>query len=195
MKKKILTVAVLVICLALLASGTIAYYTAEDRAHNVITSSAVDIAIEEWQETEEGLVPYPKDKPIEIMPGTTVSKIAAVKSLEADSFIRATIEIIVKDTEGKEMDISPEALASIVTVTMNGEDWLRKDGDAAWWYYADEVACDQTTQPLFTQVVFDGPNMTNEYQNCTVEIIVTAQAVQAANNGQSALDANGWPKE
>ena len=51
------------------------------------------------------------------------------------------------------------------------------------------------TKPLFTEVVFDGPNMTNEYQNCTVEVIVTAQAVQSANNGEAVLTADGWPEE
>ena len=37
--------------------------------------------------------------------------------------------------------------------------------------------------------------MTNEYQNCTVEVIVKAQGVQTANNGSSALEAAGWPAE
>ena len=36
--------------------------------------------------------------------------------------------------------------------------------------------------------------MTDEYQNCTVEVVVYAQAVQVANNGDSATAAAGWPK-
>lgn len=54
MKKKILTVAAIAICLAVLASGTLAYFTAEDQVHNVITSDAVDIAIEEWKDEVGG---------------------------------------------------------------------------------------------------------------------------------------------
>lgn len=194
-KRSILTVSVLVICLAISASGTIAYYTAEEQVHNVITSDAVDIAIEEWQETEDGLVPYPKDEPIKIMPGTTVSKIASVKNLEAKSFIRSRVEIVIKDADGNEMDISDETLENVVTLTMNGEDWQQKEDDENWWYCIDAVASSEATEPLFTEVVFDGPNMTNEYQNCTVEVIVTAQAVQTDNNGNSALEAAGWPAE
>ena len=195
MKKKIILVAAVAICAAILASGTIAYFTAEDEVHNVITSDAVDIQIEEWQETDEGLVPYPKKDPIEVMPGVTVSKIATVKNMEAEAYIRAKFEVVIIDANGDVMQISPETLASIITLTMNGEDWIRKDGDSEWWYYADSVATGASTEAFFTEVVFDGPNMTNEYQNCTVEVIVDAQAVQTENNGDSAIEAAGWPAE
>lgn len=192
MRKKVLLLAALTICAAILASGTVAYFTAEDQAHNVITTAAVDIQIEEWQ-NEIGN-PYP-DAPIEVMPGVTVSKIATVKNIEAQAWIRAKFEVVITGADGSVMELSPETLASIITLTVNGEDWIRKDGDSEWWYYADAVAAGASTEAFFTEVVFDGPNMTNEYQNCTVEVIVKAQAVQTANNGDSALTAAGWPAE
>lgn len=195
MKKKILLLAAAVICVATLASGTIAYFTAEDEVHNVITSDAVDIQIEEWQKTDEGLVPYPKEDPIEIMPGATVSKIATIKNLEAEAYIRAKFEVVITRADGSVMELSPETLASIITLTMSGEDWLRKDSDGEWWYYNAPVKTGESTEAFFTEVVFDGPNMTNEYQNCTVEVIVKAQAVQTANNGDSSMEAAGWPVE
>ena len=37
--------------------------------------------------------------------------------------------------------------------------------------------------------------MGNEYQNCTANLIIYAQAVQTANNGETALDAQGWSEE
>ena len=192
MKKKILLLAAVAICAAILASGTIAYFTAEDQAHNVITSGAVDIQIEEWQ--DEIGNPYPDD-PIEVMPGVTVSKIATINNLEAEAYIRAKFEVVITRPDDSVMELSPETLASIISLTMNGEDWTRKDGDSEWWYYADAVAAGASTEAFFTEVVFDGPNMTNEYQNCTVEVIVKAQGVQTANNGDSALTAAGWPAE
>ena len=192
MKKKILTVAAMVICVAILAGGTLAYFTAEDQVHNVITSDAVDIAIEEWQDKVGG-TPYP-DEPIQVMPGTTVNKIVTVKNNEAKSWIRANFEVIITNANGDRMDLSPETLASIVTVAVNGEHWQQKTNEMNWWYYNTAVATGGVTEPLFTEVVFDGPNMTNEYQNCTVEVIVYAQAVQTANNGDSALEAAGWPE-
>lgn len=197
MKKKILLLAAVAICAAILASGTLAYFTAEDQVHNVITSDAVDIKIEEWQDTDgDGKAdqPYPDD-PIEVMPGVTVSKIATVKNNEAEAWIRAKFEVIITKADGTVMELSPETLANIITLTMNGDDWSRKEGDGVWWYYGDSVATGESTEAFFTEVVFDGPNMTNEYQNCTVEVIVTAQGVQTANNSTSALDAAGWPEE
>ena len=194
MKKKLFSLAAVAMCVAILASGTLAYFTADDEVHNVITSGAVDIQIEEWQQTDEGLVPYPDEK-IEVMPGVTVSKIATVKNLEATSYIRAKFDVVITRADKTVMELSPETLASIITLTMNGEDWLRKDGDGVWWYYNAPVKTGESTEAFFTEVIFDGPNMTNEYQNCTVEVIVKAQAVQTANNGDSALTAAGWPVE
>ncbi len=195
MKKRLLLLAAAVICLATVATGTLAYFTKETEVHNVITTDGVDIEIEEWQETAEGLVPYPKEEPIKVMPGVTVSKIATIKNKEAESYIRAKFEVVITGSDGEVMDLSPETLASIITITINGEEWLRKTGDGEWWYYAKSVEEGVDTEPFFTDVTFDGPNMTNEYQNCIVEINVMAQAVQAANNGDSAVEAAGWPKE
>ena len=192
MKKKLLLLASVAICVAILASGTLAYFTSEDQVHNVITTNAVNIEIEEWQ--EEIGNPYPDD-PIEVMPGATVSKIATIKNLEAEAYIRAKFEVVITRADQTVMELSSETLASIITLTMNGEDWLRKDGDGEWWYYNAPVKTDESTEAFFTEVVFDGPNMTNEYQNCTVEVIVKAQGVQTANNGDSAIEAAGWPVE
>lgn len=190
MKKKFLLLAMVAICAAILAPGTLAYFTAEDEVHNVITTNSVDIKIEEWQ-NEVGN-PYP-DEPISVMPGVTVSKIATVRNMEAEAYIRAKFEIVITKADGSVMELSPETLASIITLTMNGEDWLHKDDDGGWWYYNAPVATGASTEAFFTEVVFDGSNMTNEYQNCKVEINVVAQAVQTANNGSTVMEAAGWP--
>lgn len=195
MKRKILLLAAVVMCVSIIASGTLAYFTSEDEVHNVITTDAVDIQIEEWQETAEGLVPYPQESPIAVMPGVAVSKIATVKNIEAEAYIRAKFEVVVTGADGGIMELSPETLTSIVTLTMNDESWLRKDDDGEWWYYNVPVEVGASTEAFFTEVVFDGSNITNEYQNCTVEITVKAQGVQTANNGSSVMEATGWPVE
>ena len=45
MKRKLLILSVLAICLSTLAAGTLAYFTAEGKAHNVITTGGVHIAL------------------------------------------------------------------------------------------------------------------------------------------------------
>ena len=143
MKKKISLLAAVAICAAILASGTLAYFTSEDQVHNVITTNAVDIEIEEWQ--DEIGNPYPDEK-IAVMPGVTVSKITTIKNLEADAYIRAKFEVVITRADGSVMELSPETLASIITLTMNGEDWLRKDGDGEWWYYNASVGTGESTE-------------------------------------------------
>lgn len=190
MKKRIVAIALIVLCLSLVAGGTLAYYTKSAVAHNVITSGSVDIAIEEWQKQGDKLVPYPDD-PISIMPGDTVSKIATVKNNDAEAFIRAKAEIVITDEKGKEKSLTDAEKAALIALTMNTDDWQEKDG---WWYYSKAVPTGTSTTALFTEAAFSGPKITNEYQNCTFEIVVHAQGVQTANNGTTALEANGWPK-
>ena len=190
MKKRIFALAVVLICLSILASTTLAYFTDIDTARNVITSDGIDITVEEWQETPAGLIPYPS-QPIMVMPGVSVSKIVTVCNQDAQSFVRAKLELSLKDSAGKEMEITSETMEKIIHLTMNAQDWTEKDG---WWYYGSAVNTGEATKPLMTGVSFDGINMTNEYQKSTLEIHVYAQAVQVANNGTSALEAAGWPE-
>ena len=195
MKHRVMAASIVAIFLSFLAYGTGAFFTAEEQAHNIITTNGIDIELEEWQETEDGIVPYPQDEPVRVMPGVTVSKIVTIKNLEAEAYIRARYEVVIADSEGNIMPISREELADIITVTVNEEAWLRKTDDVEWWYYASGVMPGETTDAFFTEVILDGPNMTNEYQNCTIQVNVSAQAVQIANNGSDVFNAAGWPAD
>ena len=191
MKKKLIAAALLVMGLAILSAGTIAYFTSQTTAHNVITSGGVDIVLEEWMD-EECKTPYPTDGAVSAMPGQTVTKVVTVKNEDADAYVRAQFHITVLDADGDK--INPDKLPNLekAIVIECGADW--EPGEDGWYYYAEPLKVGQVTPPLFSEVVFDGPNMTNEYQNCTVTVDVIAQAVQAANNGDSAMDAQGWPE-
>ena len=189
-KKQILALGVVVLCLAILASSTIAYFTDAAAARNVITSGAIDITVVEQQQTDGTLLPYPAD-PISMMPGDTVSKIVSVRSEENDAYIRVQISVTVLDDSGVPMELSDETLSSLVIV--NTEDpWTLQVG---WWYYPDAVGAGDETAPLLREVTFSGPDMDNAYQGCRVQIDILAQSVQAANNGDTALTAAGWPEE
>ena len=194
MKKRLLVIAAIVICVSLLAAGTLAYFTDEAIAHNVITSSGVDIEIMEWMEDENGdLVPYPKKRIEGVMPSDELSKIVTIKNEQAPAYVRARYEITIVDAEGNEMELTAEELAQVITIANIGESWEAKDPDDGWMYYKEAVAEDAVTEPLFTEVQFSGAGMGNEFQNCTVNVVIYAQGVQAANNGASALEAAGWP--
>ena len=104
MKKRIFAIAVIIICLSILGSATLAYFTDQAVARNVITSGGVAISIEEWQETSEGRVPYPT-QPILVMPATDVSKIVTVRNHDARSFIRVQLKLLLTDSTGEGMEI------------------------------------------------------------------------------------------
>ena len=181
MKRKLLILSVLAICIATLAAGTLAYFTSEGKAHNVITTGGVEIAVQEWADED-------KQTPFEdlegIMPGMTVTKIAEIKNTGAsDAWVRVKVEKNIK-LQGKG---TPDT--GLVELTLNTTDWTEKDG---YYYYTKALKPGEVTAPIFTAVTFK-PEMGNEYQNATATVDVSAQAVQTANNGTSALTASGWP--
>ncbi|MBD8987691.1 MAG: hypothetical protein EGR01_01555 [Clostridiales bacterium] len=184
MKRKLLLLSVLAICVATLAAGTLAYFSADGTARNVITTGNVSIAVEEWANAD-------KTQPFEdltgIMPGTTVTKIAEVRNTgEADAWIRVRLTGDIRLTG----DGTPDP--SLVKPDLNTTDWtLGLDG---YLYCNKAIRPGETTAPLFTCVTFDA-GMGNEYQNATATVHVAAEAVQTANNGVTALEALGWPMQ
>ncbi len=185
MKRKILVCAVLAICLSLLVFGTLAYFTAEERAHNVITSGNIDIDLQEWAD-ENKTVPFPEDGVGDVMPGTEVTKIVEIKNTGSGAaYIRVEVEqqITLEDGSVDKSENSP------LSIDFDKTNWTL--GDDGYYYYNKALEPGETTEPLFTKVTFD-KTMDNKYQNSTAAIDVTGYAVQTANNGNSALEAKGW---
>lgn len=182
MKRKLLILSVLAICIATLAAGTLAYFTSEGKAHNVITTGGVEIAVQEWADEN-------KQTPFEdlegIMPGMTVTKIAEIKNTGAsDAWVRVKVEKSIKlQGEG-----TPDT--ALVELNLNLTDWTL--GEDGYLYYNKALKPSEVTEPLFTAVTFN-VTMGNEYQNATATVDVAAQAVQTANNGDTVMDAKGWP--
>jgi predicted ribosomally synthesized peptide with SipW-like signal peptide len=190
MKKKIIYIAAIISCLSIITGGTFAYFTGEATARNVITAGSVEVSVVEQQLTDGTLQPYP-EQPIPVMPGTVVSKIVSAQSEAQKAWVRMACTISIYDAAGEKMEISEAELNSMILITPDETSWTLRDG---WWYCTEPVGHGEITPPLFESVAFSGPGIGNEYQNCTVIIDVTAQAVQQAHNGQTVLDAVGWPE-
>ena len=75
MKKRMLTAALALCCLAVLATGTLAYFTAEETAQNVITMGSLKMELVELDEKGE-----PWEDVENIVPGMEVTKEAFVKN-------------------------------------------------------------------------------------------------------------------
>lgn len=191
MKKKVLVLAVLAIAIAIAATGTLAYFTATGTARNVITSGGISIAIEEKTQNGDALVDFPKGGLQGIMPGTTASKIVRIKNTGPnEAWIRVQITSYITGSDKEELPDMIDGQIPVMTYEVL-PGWTLKDG---WYYYNDPVAPGAKTDELLQEVAF-APQMGNEYQNCRANLVITAEAVQTANNGETVLEALGWPSE
>ena len=186
MKKRLLIVSALVLVLAILGTGTLAYFTSSATAHNVVTTGGVGITLVEKMLDADGKeVDFTNQNGI--MPGQSVSKIVRVLNnaeKSAEAWIRVKVEKAVT-VDGKELD------ASVITMNFNTTDWTEKDG---FYYYNKALKPGEKSVPLFTKVHFSD-ELGNEYMEAEIVIDVTMQAVQAKNNGDSPFTATGWPEE
>lgn len=185
MKKKVLALALIVMCLSIVAYGTLAYFSYEDTATNVIVAGNVKIALHEWQKTDGGeLVPF--ESPIDVLPGAKVSKIVEVENTgKGAAWVRISVKKAIELAQGIQGDVD----LSLVGYNLNTEFWTERDG---FYYYNVALEPGQTTEPLFTQVEF-ATHMSNLYQQSKAILTIQAQGVQTANNGTTVFEAAGWP--
>lgn len=189
-KKKLFAMMALVIVVAILGTGTLAYFTTRALVHNVITTGGVNIELEETMLNDKGQeIPFVDQTGA--MPGQEISKIVRVTNKDAEAWIRIQV---VETIDGKADS------ENVIRINYNlgtaPTQWTEKDG---WYYYNKPLANGETTEPLFKGVTLAGQEMDNKYQNKDIVVSVSAQAVQAANNaipdGGNVTDVKGWPKD
>ena len=184
-KKRIAVIAAIVCCIAMVAAGSVAYFTAEETARNVITTGKLTM---EMHEETTGGKPFPADGIDNVMPGTQVDKVVYVENTgSVDFYCRIRVEKAIEAAQG----VNAQLNFKNITLDIDTKHWTEKDG---YYYYNEAVKTGEETEPLFTKVSF-GADLGNEYMEAHVEIKVEAQSVQSRNNGTGALDATGWPSE
>ena len=171
-KRKILTLAMALSIVAIMAVGaTIAYFTDNDAAKNTFTVGNVSIDLTEPKWDEAGS----KDAP-EVYPGEALAKDPTVTNDGKNPcFVRISVSNL--DQFGNKgaityrTDYVPNAL---------GENWVYNEADK-YFYYTKVLAAGETTDALFDQIVIptvltnkDGLELPDTYS-----IDVTAYAVQA----------------
>ena len=187
LKQKLLTLSAVIIVVALSAYGSVAYFTAEDTARNVITAGKVKIELQEKMLTPDGEKTVPFEDQLGVMPGSEVSKIVEVKNTGGqDAWVRVSVNKAIELAEGVEDEVD----LSLISFDLNTDYWTEKDG---FYYYTAKLAPGHTTEPLFTAVTF-AKTMSNQYQNSKAILTVNAYATQTVHNGNTALEAAGWPE-
>ena len=126
------------------------------------------------------------------MPGMTVTKIAEVENTGASAaWVRVKLTPAIELADDAVLPDGFTVNTGLVKPDVNTDDWTR--GSDGYYYCNKALAAGETTAPVLNSVTFDVA-MGNEYQGATATVTVTAQAVQTANNGDSALTAAGWPE-
>ena len=194
MKKKVFSAALVLLLLALVMGGTLAFFTEDVRTRNVVTTGKVDIELKEFRDlamTEA----YPAEA-VPVAPGTKVTKVVVVENTGAsDAWVR------VKVTPTVELSDGTAGSPACIGLNFDSANWL-KDGD--YYYYrtplSNDSAAPALTPPLFDTVTFAGV-MDNAYQGSMAFVSVSAEAVQVKNNNpvsqltthDDVAQINGWP--
>jgi len=181
MKKQSIIMSVLAIAIALSFLGTLAYFTAEEDATNKITMGNVAITLSDKTQSGEGYIPFPEEG-LAAMPGDEISKSVYVEN-SGDNDIWVRIKLTPSLTP------AIEGYASLITWDANIINFSQSGN---WYYYNAKVTPGGITTNLIEKVMFD-VDMGNDFQDAVFELKVEAEAVQAENNGTTALTATGWP--
>lgn len=202
MKKKIAIVAAVVAIASLAAYGTLAAFTAEETAHNIITAGSVQIELLDKTQTDPDVAAveempnfnaiYPDGMPV--MPGADASKVVAVKKTDDSAACWVRVQLTPDIQWSAEVTDPMSNPNEVVTMDLNlgdaADQWTR--GEDGWYYYNSALTDDAPlTASLFTKVHFDGPAMGNDYQNSVFTVTVDAEAIQMAHTGDSAQEAFG----
>lgn len=166
MKKKIISIALVVAMIAIIAAGSFAYFTDTDDATNTFTVGKVDITLTEPKWVESG-----SEDADTVYAGEPLAKDPTVTVADNSNpcFVRVKVENL--DQFGPKGDITYRT--DYVTGKL-GENWV--DGGDGYFYYTKVLEAGQTTDALFDQVVM--PTGLTGGENAE-DIVVTAQAVQA----------------
>lgn len=191
MKQKVLMAALVLLLAFSAVCGTMAYFTTQGTATNVITAGNLSAVIHEYADVE-------MTKPFEnlkgVMPGDAAIKVVTVENTgDNDAWVRLSVTKSYKLAAERVAVLGADDVASreveLIHLDINSDYWTEKDG---WYYYNEILKPGQTTEPLFTSVTLD-PSLSNVWQNAEFGIDVHMEAVQVANNGATALEAAGWP--
>lgn len=200
LKKIIASLLIVAALCAVSIAGTLAYFTDEVTTRNVITSGNVAIVLNE--KTTGGL-DFPAEGIDGVMPGSGVDKIVSVTNTgSGTAWIRVKVDTIIKSADGEALPLQTEDGKDVVVLNFNDKaadetdkshKWFYVDG---YWYYSVALKPGQTSSVLFDTVTF-APEMDNAYQGSEIQVEVSAQAVQVANNipeGGRIDKIAGWPE-
>lgn len=178
MKRRFLVIALATILIAILSCGSLAFFSVQDKAENIITTGKLDIKIHQDMDSPE-VIP---EEGMQVMPGDVIKSALTIENSGTHPlYLRMRLEKKVND----------EALSAehCLLMNVNEEDWTYKNG---YYYYNHILQPNTFTKPLFNEICIAGREVDNEYLGKFFLLDIQASAVQSENNGTSVWDAIGW---
>lgn len=170
-KKKLLTMVLALVLIGAVGVGaTLAYFTDNDSATNVVTMGHVNIELteEEWTYGEEGITG--------VTPGQEIEKDPTITLVgdSLDAYVRIKLEVTGFDGVENADAYKAEILEDLVL----GEGWTKVGN---YYYYAEKLTKDNASTTALFESVTIPYEWTNDVANATFNILVSAEAIQADN--------------
>lgn len=178
MKHKKLWIAAGIAVLALAGTGIWALAAAETSVTNNLSTSVVDIGLENYKSVDGKEVPFTEeDKKVMVMPGMRISQIPRLTNKAEDCYVRAGISI-----DGKKEVERPLSLGDISGFE---ETWVKK---GEYYYHKDILKTGESTRLFDTVTIpsewetrYDENGVKDHYTLNDWEITVRVDAIQAGN--------------
>lgn len=171
-KKKLYTMAGgLALVAAIGVGSTLAYFTDQDEANNVVELGLVDIVLTETE--------WSGDKQ-NVTPGQTYAKnpTVTVKEGSNPAYVRILVDYEITSPEGVTRDLTTDEIADIENRLEIDRNFWDKGIDGYWYY--QEVLGAGSSATLFNEITIPD-QWGNEYRNHTLNVKITAQAIQSEN--------------
>lgn len=178
MRHKKICIIVGIAVLTLVGASIWALAAAETSVINTLSTSVVDIGLENYKCVDGKEVPFTEeDKRVMVMPGMRVSQIPKITNRAEACYIRAGIVI-----DGKE---EVEYPLSLDDISGFDEKWVKKEG---YYYYKDILKTDECTSLFDTITIpsewgtkYDDNGVTDYYTLNNWDITIRVDAIQAVN--------------
>lgn len=197
--KKVLSVALLAVLIAILVSGTLAYFTAEDTVTNTFTIGSIEIEIVEEFEKPENMIPVlvvDKSDP------NYIDKLARVKNTgKNDAYVQMYVAIPKELDDVKAFVVVPSGATTWTDSVLVGTATIGTVQYNVYRYrYKGILAVGAETENVITaaylapqldydheinRFVMDGVTITDYIPGQSIDIFVGAQAIQAAGFADS----------
>ena len=167
--------------------GTTAYFLTTESAHNIISTSGVDVELYELADpTGDGSTLIPFSDLINVFPGSTYSKIPYIENVDTEPvWVRARLTLTMTTTDGAITPISD--IASVIELGEVGTNWTTEAN--GYYYYNLALKTGEATEPIFKTVKFTD-ELPNNLQGAKFSLTIEAEATQMKNNGTSATTAS-----